>query len=64
MSLSKYGSRKLLVLILSVIVLVFLPVYYAENKISDEILKIVLYAVSGLAGTYTGFNVLEKKGDK
>ena len=60
-NMNKYGSRKFLVLFFSSMLLVFLPILYSQYKISDDILKIVLYAVSGLAGTYTGFNVLSKK---
>lgn len=54
-------SRKFLLSLLQLGILVLLPVIYKRLEISDEVLMIVLVSSSSLVGVYTGFNVLQKK---
>lgn len=54
-------SRKFVLSVVQLGLLVFLPIFYKKLEIGDEIIMTVLIASSGLVGTYTGFNVLQKK---
>ena len=58
---SPLQSRKFLMSMAQLAILVILPLIYKHFEVSDDILMTVLISSSSLVGVYTGFNVIQKK---
>lgn len=58
---SKYGSRKLIVTSVTILITVILPMLYKHLGISDEVTLLVEGAIAASAGVYNAANALQKK---
>lgn len=56
-------SRKFIVTILQVLLMIILPLIYKYSQVGDEVTITVLLAIAGAGSLYTGLNVLQKKYD-
>jgi len=60
---TKWMSRKFIVTILQVLLMIILPLIYKYSQVGDEVTITVLLAIAGAGSLYTGLNVLQKKYD-
>lgn len=58
---SKWASRKFILSIVQLVILVVLPIVYKQLDISETVLATVLGTSTALLAVYTGANVLQKK---
>lgn len=59
--MTKWGSRKFIVTIAQLMIMIILPIVYRYLEVGDEITITMLIAIAGSGSFYTGFNVLQKK---
>lgn len=61
--MTKWMSRKFIVTLLQVILMILIPMIYKYIQVGDEVTITVLLAIAGAGSLYTGLNVLQKKYD-
>lgn len=57
----RFGSRKFIMMMVQMVLMIFLPIAYKKLEISDDILMLILSSTSALSAIYFGVNVWEKK---
>ena len=57
----RFTSRKFIVTIVSLALMIAIPLVYHRLGISDVVIMCVLGGIAGSAGIYTGFNVLDSR---
>lgn len=59
--MSRFSSRKFLVLFVEVLLIILVPLIYKAQDIGEGVMLAVIGAVAAAGSAYVGFNVLQKK---